>query len=58
MEQHKQEELDFFKNRIELLYKVVKVLLKKNETSGDFLAEKKLEEFNNQELAELEVKLR
>ena len=58
MEQHKQEELDFFKNRIELLYKIVKILLKKNETSGDFLAEKKLEEFNNQELAELEFRLK
>ena len=29
MEQHKQEELDFFKNRIELLYKIVKILLQK-----------------------------
>ena len=27
MEQHKQEELDFLKNRIELLYKIVKILL-------------------------------
>ena len=58
MEQHKQEELDFFKNRIELLYKIVKILLSKNKTSGDFLAEKKLEEFNNQELAELEFRLK
>ena len=58
MEQHKQEELDFFKNRIELLYKIVKILLSKNKTSGDFLAEKPLEEFNNQELTELEFRLK
>ena len=58
MEQHKQEELDFLKNRIELLYKIVKILLSKNKTSGNFLAEKPLEEFNNQELTELEFQLK